>query len=128
MKTMILGIDVVYLHAFKAKDLSDWYSEILGLELKFNSSDNSWQEYRFRENPPTRFAIESVGMNPSEVEKQNIMISFRVDDVKTMVRNLEEKGIEFLGSPKIKKEGFSIFATLQDPGGNWIQLSQRVDE
>ncbi|MGY5859496.1 MAG: VOC family protein [Candidatus Thorarchaeota archaeon] len=125
---MILGIDVVYLHVFDSESLGKWYSEVLGLDLKFKTFNHSWQEYNFDESPPTRFAVEAIGMPISKVEKQPIMISFRVDDVKASVKKLEKKGIKFFGSPKIKKEGFSLFATLQDPAGNWLQLSQRVKE
>lgn len=65
----------------------------------------------------------------SKVEKQPIMISFRVDDdVKETVKDLEKRGVTFFGDPKIKKEGFSLFATFQDAAGNWLQLSQRVEE
>jgi predicted enzyme related to lactoylglutathione lyase len=125
---MILGIDVVYLHVFDSESLGKWYSEILGLELKFKTPDNGWQEYDLGESPPTRFAIEVVGMPISKIEKQPIMISFRVDNVETTVKDLENKGVRFFGNPKIKKEGFSLFATFQDPAGNWLQLSQRVEE
>jgi predicted enzyme related to lactoylglutathione lyase len=125
---MILGIDVVYLHVFDSEALGQWYSEVLGLEPKFKTSNHEWQEYDFGESPPTRFAIEAIGMPISKVEKQPIMISFRVDDVKTTVKGLEKNGVKFFGAPKIKKEGFSLFATFQDPAGNWLQLSQRVEE
>ena len=125
---MIIGIDVVYLHAFNAENLVNWYSEVLGLHVNFKTFDSSWQEFDFRKSPPTRFAIEAIGMNRSEVEQQPIMISFRVDDIKKTVNDLKKKGIDFYGTPPIKKEGFSLFATLQDPAGNWIQLSQRVEE
>ena len=125
---MILGIDVVYLHVFDSETLGRWYSEVLGLELKFKTPDHSWQEFNFEGNPSTRFAVEAISMPISRVEKQSIMISFRVDDIEASVRELEKKGIKFFGTPKIKKEGFSRFATLQDPAGNWLQLSQRVEE
>lgn len=125
---MILGIDVVYLHVFDSEGLGKWYTEVLGLELKFKTISHSWQEYDFSESPPTRFAVEAIGMPISKVEKQPIMISFRVDDIEAVVKSLEKKGVRFLGTPKIQKEGFSLFATLQDPAGNWLQLSQRVEE
>lgn len=128
MNCMIVGIDVVYLHVFDSESLGRWYSEILGLDFKFKTPDNSWQEYNLSQSPPTRFAIEAIGMPISNVEKQPIMISFRVNDVKEMVANLEKKGVRFFGDPKIRKEGFSLFATFQDPAGNWLQLSQRVEE
>ena len=125
---MILGIDVVYLHVFDSEALGKWYSEVLGLNLKFKTSDHSWQEYDFSESPPARFAVEAIGMPISSVEKQQIMISFRVFDVQAAVKSLEKRGVKFFGTPKIKKEGFSLFATLQDPAGNWLQLSQRVED
>ena len=127
MKIMIMGIDVVYLHVFDSETLGKWYSEILGLDFKFKTSDQSWQEYDFDKSPPSRFAIEAIRMPISQPEKQSIMISFRVDDIEEMVSNLEKKGIRFFGEPKIKKEGYSLFATFQDPAGNWLQLSERVE-
>jgi predicted enzyme related to lactoylglutathione lyase len=125
---MILGIDVVYLHVFDSESLCKWYTEVLGLDLKFKTPDSSWQEYNFDKSPPTRYAIEAIRMPISSVEKQPIMISFRVDDVKKMVTDLEKKGVRFFGEAKIQKEGNSLFATLQDPAGNWLQLSERIEE
>lgn len=125
---MILGIDVVYLHVFDSETLGKWYTEVLGLELIFKTPNCDWQEYNFSESTPTRFAVEAIRMPISKVEKQPIMISFRVADLKAAVKELEKKGVKFFGSPKINKEGFSLFATLQDPAGNWLQLSQRVEE
>ena len=125
---MILGIDVVYLHVLDSESLGKWYSEVLGLELKFKTFNYGCQEYDFDKSPPTRFAVEAIGMPISKVEKQPIMLSFRVADIKDSVNELEKKGVEFFGSPKIMKEGFSLFATFQDPAGNWLQLSQRVEE
>ena len=125
---MILGIDVVYLHVFDSESLGKWYSEVLGLNLKFKMTDHSWQEYDFSKSPPTRFAVEAINTPISKLEKQPIMISFRVDDIEASVEELEKKGISFFGDPKIQREGFSRFATFQDLAGNWLQLSQRVEE
>ena len=127
MSALIKGIDVIYLHAHNAETTGQWYEEVLGLHVKFKTPDNSWQEYDFEKSPPTRFAIESTSsVGASSVEKQSIMISLRVDDVESTVDALEDKGVEFYGSPKIKEEGVSRFATFQDPEGNWLQLSQRI--
>ena len=125
---MILGIDVVYLHVFDSESLGKWYSDVLGLELKFKTPDYSWQEYDFSNSPPTRFAVEAINIPISEVEKQAIMISFRVDDIEKSIADLEKKGVRFFGDPKIMREGSSLFTTFQDPAGNWLQLSQRVKE
>jgi predicted enzyme related to lactoylglutathione lyase len=125
---MILGVDVVYIHSSDTEDLGAWYAEVLGLQLAFKTSDSRWQEFNFDDSPSTRFAIESLRTRSSEIEQQSIMISFRVDDVEAMVEKLEQKGVKFYGSQKTIREGHSLFATLQDPAGNWIQLSQRIDD
>ena len=128
MRFLILGIDVIYLHARDAETTSRWYEEVLGLKVKFKTPDHGWQEFDFEETPSTRFAIESAPiLDASPVEQQGIMISFRVGDVDQAVDILEKKGVEFFGNPKIKEEGVSRFATFQDPEGNWLQLSQRIN-
>jgi len=124
---MIQGIDIVYFHARDAVKLGTWYSEILGLNLKFKTPDHSWQEFDFDRSPPTRLAIEAAtSINTSPVEKQSIMLSLRVTDIDEIVEKLEKQGIKFFGTPKILEEGVSRFSTLQDPEGNWLQLSQRI--
>ena len=127
MNIVIQGIDVIYFHARNAEKMGKWYHKILGLTIKFKTSDHSWQEFDFDNSPPTRLAIEATQLlDTSAVEKQSIMISFRVNDVDEAVSTLEKRGVKFFGTPKIKEEGVSRFATLQDPEGNWIQLSQRI--
>lgn len=54
------------------------------------------------------------------------MISFKVDDIKPTVEQLEKKGVTFVSDPKIVDVGPSFFATFIDPEGNYIQLSQKV--
>ena len=84
---MILGIDVVFIHAKEPTKLSKWYSDILEIDIGFQTPDLSWQEFNFSERrAPTRFAIDYGGENPSEVEKQPIMISFKVDNIYTMMK------------------------------------------
>jgi predicted enzyme related to lactoylglutathione lyase len=124
---MIQGVDVIYLHAKNGEQTGKWYEEVLGLNVKFKTPDSSWQEYDFDASPPTRFAVEATPLpDTSQGEKQSIMISFRVADVEAAVDNLERKGVEFYGTPKIKEEGVSRFVTLKDPEGNLLQLSQRI--
>ncbi|MGY5854671.1 MAG: VOC family protein [Candidatus Thorarchaeota archaeon] len=123
---VITGIDVVFLHVKDPELMAEWYQEVLGVNIGFKTDDLSWQEFELvSPRPPTRFAIEHVGLSASEVEQQHIMVSFRVEDVARSVEELEAKGITFYGDPKIMNEGPSLFATLRDPEGNWIQLSQR---
>ena len=60
------------------------------------------------------------------VEKQAVMISFRVDDIEIAVAELVAKGVKFYPSKEkaIFDVGPSLVATFVDPDGNWMQLSQ----
>ena len=123
---MILGIDVVYIHTKNPVELAQWYKEILGLEISLSTPDKHWQEFNFKKDDiPTKFALDSIGDKPSKVEKQPIMISFKVADIEETVKELEIKGIEFYGHKKINDVGPTLVATFQDIDNNWIQLSQR---
>ena len=123
---MIDGINVVFIHVKDPVKLANWYKEILELEIGFSTPDLHWQEFTLPENrSPTRFALDSIGDDPSEVEKQSIMISFKVSDIVQAVWRLESKGIEFYGKEKIIDAGSTLFATFRDIEENWIQISQR---
>jgi catechol 2,3-dioxygenase-like lactoylglutathione lyase family enzyme len=123
---MITGIDVVFLHVRDPIKMADWYREMLGIEIGFQTPDLHWQEFQLNEErKPTRLGLDQIGENPSEVEQQRIMISFGVDDIQSFVESLEMKGLEFYGQPKIVDTGTTLFATIKDPEGNWIQFSQR---
>ena len=123
---MILGIDVVFIHAKYPVKLTNWYKEILEIEIGFQTPDFSWKEFNFSENrTPTRFAIDYGGENLSEVEKQPIVISFKVADIYDVIEKLESKGIRFFGKNKINDVEPTLFSTFKDIEGNWIQISQR---
>lgn len=122
---MILSVDVVFLHVEDPVKLRQWYNEILELENGFATPDLHWQEFVFPEKTATRFALDYAGNNPSEVEQQKIMISFKVENIFDYVKKLESKGIEFYGINKINDVGPTLVATFQDIEGNWIQISQR---
>ena len=122
---MITGVDVVFIHVRDPVKMKKWYSEILEIEEGFFTPDLHWQEFTFSEEVSSRFALDSIGDEPSEVEKQKVMISFKVKDLASYVKKLETKGIKFYGSQKIVDAGPTLFATTKDIEGNWIQFSQR---
>ncbi len=123
---MITGIDVVFIHVRNPKGMAEWYKEILGVEIGFQTSDLHWQELNFPPHRvPTRFGLDAIGDEATSVEKQRIMISFGVEDVYRLIESLEKKGICFFGTPKVIDAGPTLFATTQDPEGNWIQFSQK---
>ncbi len=125
---MILGIDVVFIHSKNPELMADWYQEKLGLEIENTTSDLSWQEFALSEKRfPTRFALDYGGSNPSLVEQQPIIISFKVADIHKAVNELEKRGVFFPGSQKVFDVGPTLVATFKDPEGNYLQISQRKE-
>lgn len=122
---MIEGIDVVFLHVKDPKMMAQWYSEKFGLKIKFKVPDESWQEFSIESNSTTRFALDYGGPDPSDVEKQSIIFSFKVRNIHEVVSHLEKLEVQFIGKEKIIDVGTSLIATFRDPEGNYLQLSQR---
>ncbi len=123
---MIKGIDVVFIHVQNPRKMAKWYQDILGVKMGFRTPDLHWQEFDLPiDRLPTRFGFDSMGEDVSEVETQKIVISFGVDEIFHFVEELERKGLQFFGDPKIIDAGPTLFATTKDPEGNWIQFSQK---
>lgn len=123
---MITGIDVVFLHVHDPAKMVDWYQEVLGLQLGFQTTDLHWQEFKMNATrPPTRFGLDYVRESKDSIENQKVMISFGVKDIYKTIENLEKKGVQFFGTPTVVDAGPTLFATTRDPEGNWLQFSQR---
>jgi hypothetical protein len=119
---MILGIDVAFIHS-PHRALADWYADVLGLPKGYG--DDGWQSFQMSEG--SRFAIDYTTFPRSAVEKQAIVLSFKVDDIHQAVETLKKRGVAFYPSAEttIFDVGPSLVATFIDPDGNWMQLSQR---
>ena len=123
---MILGIDVVFIHIKDPELMVKWYQEKLGLDVSNTTTNLSWQEFALSENQaPTSFALDYCGPNPSPIEQQPVIISFKVADIYKAVNELEKRGIIFSGSQKVFDVGPTLVATFQDPENNYLQISQR---
>ena len=119
---MILGIDVAFSHT-PHPALADWYADVLGLPK--GDGDDGWQSFQVSEG--SRFAIDYTAFPRSAVEKQAIILSFKVDDIRQAVETLTARGVTFYPSAEttIFDVGPTLVATFVDPDGNWMQLSQR---
>jgi hypothetical protein len=119
---VIRGIDVVFIHS-PHQELGDWYAEALGLERGFG--DEHWQEFLMTEG--SRFALDYTSFPRSVVEKQSVVVSFRVEDIRVAVERLAARGVTFYPSLEqaVFDVGPALVATFQDADGNWLQLSQR---
>ncbi|TFG12117.1 VOC family protein [Candidatus Thorarchaeota archaeon] len=119
---MIKGIDVVFFYSRDLGQLIKWYQEMFDMDFSRDSQESDWAEFAFSEDSvSTRLAFHAWHENV----QQKFMISFLVDDIHTLVKRLQEKGAELLGTPLITEIEDSFFATIRDPEGNIIQVSER---
>ena len=120
---MIKGIDVTYIHTAN-KELADWYNEKLGIEKSYG--DDHWQGMSMSEG--SNFGFDFIGFPSSTVQRQPVMISFKVDDIYHAVEELKNRGVRFYPDNDPDKTIFDVgpkfVATCEDPDGNFFQLSQ----
>lgn len=120
---MIKGIHVAYIHT-PNKELADWYADTLGLKKGYG--DDHWQN--FETESGSGFALDFIGYPSSTVQKQSVMISFEVADIRQSVDELSKKGVRFYPDNDLDKTIFDVgptlVATFEDPDGNYVQLSQ----
>lgn len=120
---MIKGISVAYIHT-PNKKLADWYETHLGLKKGYG--DQHWQAFETEKG--SKFALDFISYPSSTVQKQSVMISFEVEDIKVAVEEMSKKGVRFYPDNNIEKTIFdvgpSLVATFEDPDGNFMQLSQ----
>jgi len=122
---MIKKIEVVFLHTPNIDTLTDWYRDVLDLEPGYQ--DGHWNAFQMQDG--SRFALDAGSPEPSVVEQQAIMVSFRVDDLDAAVATLSHRGVEFYPSAEqaIYDVGPARVASFKDPEGRWMQLTQPKD-
>lgn len=115
----VLGIGGLFFRAREPKALAAWYSNHLGVGLTPPDYDHPpWRQ----EAGPTAFEpFPSDTMYFGRLE-QAWMVNFRVRNLAAMVKQLQRAGIAVEVDPEEYPNG--LFARLQDPEGNPIQLWQ----
>jgi catechol 2,3-dioxygenase-like lactoylglutathione lyase family enzyme len=115
----VKGIDVVYYHVPDMPAAERWYKDVLGLPV--GQAFPGWSELLLEGD--VRFALDAPEGEPSEMEAApNAVVSFRVDDLDVALAHMRAQGVEVYG--EIMDFGPTRVATIRDPFGNFIQLSQ----
>lgn len=112
----ITGIGGFMFRSKNPKDLKKWYVEVLGINIQ----DMVWMQ----ESGPT--VLEPF---PEESDyydvKKGWMLNFRVTDLKAMIKNLKEKGVDVIEKDEWNSmPDVGTFARVHDPEGNPIELWQ----
>lgn len=123
----VTGIGGIF---FKCKDpeqIRNWYSEKLGLKTDQYGTSFEWRQ---SQNPDQKgftvwgpFSESTEYFKPSEKE---FMINLRVDNLKEMLEELKEQGVEIIG--EIEEYEYGLFAHIVDPEGTKIELWEAFDE
>ena len=116
----ITGIGGFFFRSKNPEALKQWYIEELGIDIK----DFVWQQQA----GPTVFEPFKADTDYFKEDKQ-WMINLRVADLKALIAELKEKGIEveerdeWNAMPEV-----GTFARVHDPEGNPIELWQPADK
>lgn len=119
-----LAVKLLYAKLFKSENpqaLAKWYDDNLGVSIVPQDYDMpSWQQ----EAGSTVFAPFAADTTYFGSAKQQWMINFRVADIHAMITQLEAADIAVMLDPEKYPNG--LFARLDDPEGNPIQLWQEI--
>jgi catechol 2,3-dioxygenase-like lactoylglutathione lyase family enzyme len=117
----ITGFGGLFIKSRSPKALSDWYRDVLGLEV--TSWGGAKLAYDAPGHPPafiwSPFAADSDHMAPST---RDFMINLAVDDMDAFIARLASKGVAILR--RDDEDPFGRFAWILDPDGTKIELWQ----
>jgi glyoxylase I family protein len=109
----VTGIGGVFVKAKDLKALSKWYEDTLGVDI----NDKTWVQERGQ----TVFAPFKIDTDYFGRADQQWMICFRVDDLRSMIAQLESIGVAVVQKPEWNSE-VGEFARIHDPDGNPVEL------
>jgi catechol 2,3-dioxygenase-like lactoylglutathione lyase family enzyme len=116
----VTGLGGIFYKAADPQKTAAWYREMLGLGGEWGihfrwANDPGEDPYSLL----SAFKADTEYMQPSA---QGFMINLRVDDLDSLLAELEAKGVEILGR---QDEGYGNFAWIMDPDGIKLELWQQ---
>lgn len=114
MAEKVRGIGGLFFRARDPEQLTAWYRDVLGIE---SFTEAIWQQTA----GPTVFAPFAEDADYFGRSEQQFMVNFRVDDLDTMIDELEAAGIAVETRAEWNSEA-GRFARIHDPEGNPIEL------
>ena len=112
---------VFFLSNGDGKTLSSWYEKHLGMRLEdWGGAILQWDDDIADDKGMTVWSIADTGSDWFGPSKSPFMINYRVDNMKAMLKQLTDSGIDILKGPEYAENG--VFAWIMDPEGNKIEL------
>ena len=125
LNRMFRRINAVILLVQDMKKSVDFYTNVLGMEMKQESED--WVEFLKQGtvlalHPIKKRRKVSTSENQSSARIPNTLIGFNVSDLEAVCNELKAKDVKFYKN--LKNESFGKHAIIQDPEGNLISLAE----
>ena len=123
----VTGIGGIFFKSSDPVKIKEWYHKHLGLTIdaygspfEFRSASNP-EEINYLQWSP--FEKDTKYFEPS---KKDFMINYRVDDLESLIEELQKQGVTLCD--EIQSFDYGKFIHIMDPDGNKIELWEPVDE
>jgi catechol 2,3-dioxygenase-like lactoylglutathione lyase family enzyme len=113
---MFKKIGAIILLVRDMKQSSEFYRDVLGMQLKHDSED--WVE--FSKGTSTVLALHPARKTPNTHKHTGMLVGFNASDLDDVCRQLEKKKVKFY--KKQTDETFGKHAIIEDPDGHLISL------
>ena len=120
---MIKGIESILIGSENAKELAEFYKNVVGLEqsAEMEIGEEGKKGYEFSMKGTSLYITDHSQVNGKNQNPERIMFNLEVDDIEKEAKRLDEKGIK-KHQDIYHVEGYGLIATFVDPDGNFFQL------
>ncbi|MBX2836681.1 MAG: VOC family protein [Gammaproteobacteria bacterium] len=118
----VTGIGGVFFLANGDKGkLSEWYQQHLGIALEpWGGGVLEWKQDQAEDGGLTVWNVAEPDSDWFAPSAARFMINYRVDDLETLIEQLQKANIDIVKGPEYHENG--VFAWVMDPEGNKIEL------
>ena len=119
----VTGIGGIFLKARDPKALSAWYAQYLGIQLTdWGGAIMLWSDEVPATTGQTTWMLFPEATKHFGSGPQSAMVNYRVDDLATLLTQLEVAGVPI--DPDRQSHEYGHFAWITDPEGNRVELWQ----
>ena len=110
---------IVNVNSATPESLVAFYRDVVGLNAAFDIAPGA---FRADSSPLIDLLVEGHSeLDGPNREPARVLLNFVVDDVTEEQRRLQERGVRFVQTA-YEEPGVGVFATFEDPDGNYCQL------
>ena len=120
----IKSMSLAWISASDMKKAKTFFADKLGLKVTTDSAEYGWLELQGKDGGFTMGVGKADAQNPIKAG-QNAVICFDVDNIEETKKELEAKGVKFMGNIE-EVPGHVKLATFADEDGNVFQLAQML--